>query len=364
LQILEQVGHILLNHGKTLIIYAAVLILLEKFFIAQRTQESWRSDSKLDLMYSFLLPIIVSPIYGMMILGLSGFFWGVDGGAVKVNMNMEENALHGKSTISSQGNIDYIPDANFVGEDYFTIRNNDGRYFTNSLIQVSVSSSASSKEPTRAVNFSVEKKYRSGGSAAEGVGFFLKLRNFINSQNLIVQVLIALFILDFFGYLRHRLMHSKYLWPFHSIHHSSRQIDWLSTERNHPINFLIIVTLNLVAMIAVFDFLYVATISVLIRRGYGFFVHSNIRVSYGPLDYVFVSPLFHRWHHTDAKEGEGKNFAIIFSFVDVLFGSYRLPKGKEDSRSFGIFQEEIPNELWAQFIYPFKKLFQMKSNEL
>jgi sterol desaturase/sphingolipid hydroxylase (fatty acid hydroxylase superfamily) len=360
LQILEHVGRLLLNHSKTLIIYAVVLVLLERFFSAQRTQDNWRSDSKLDLYYSFLLPIIISPIYGILILGLSGFFWEVDQGAV--NMNMEQNALNGKSTISSKGNIDYIPDANFVGEDHFTIRNNDGKYFTNSLIRVSVAPSKSNDESKRAVNFSVEKKYRSGGSAREGVGVFLKLRNFINSQNLIVQVLIALFILDFFGYCRHRLMHSKYLWPFHSIHHSSRQIDWLSTERNHPINFLIIVTLNLIAIIAVFDFLYVATLSVLIRRSYGFFVHSNIKVCYGPLDTIFVSPLFHRWHHTDAKEGEGKNFAIMFSFIDVLFGSYRLPKGKEDPGSFGIFQAEIPNELWAQFIYPFKTLFRMKAD--
>jgi len=50
----------------------------------------------------------------------------------------------------------------------------------------------------------------------------------------------------------------------------------------------------------------------------------------------------------------------MFSFIDVLFGSYRLPKAKEDPGSFGIFEEEISNELWAQFIYPFKKLFQMK----
>ncbi len=116
---------------------------------------------------------------------------------------------------------------------------------------------------------------------------------------------------------------------------------------------------NLVSMVAVFDFLYVATLSVLIRRSYGFFVHSNIKVCYGLFDCVFVSPLFHRWHHSDAKEGEGKNFAIVFSFIDVLFGSYRLPKTKEDSSSFGIFEEKISNNFWVQFIYPFKKLFRM-----
>jgi sterol desaturase/sphingolipid hydroxylase (fatty acid hydroxylase superfamily) len=32
----------------------------------------------------------------------------------------------------------------------------------------------------------------------------MKLGNFINGQTIIVQILIALFILDFFGYWRHR----------------------------------------------------------------------------------------------------------------------------------------------------------------
>ncbi len=359
---LEHVGHLLLNHSKGLIVYAVVLILLEKAFPAQKNQDKWRVDSKLDLAYSFLLPIIINPLYGMAILGLSGFYWGADEGSNKVNMHLEQKALHGKVTVSPNGNIDYIPDENFQGEDYFTIKNNDGKYSTNSLIRVSVGGSNSGEESPRTVNFSVEKKYRSGSSIVSDSGVLLKLRNLINNQNLIVQVMIALFILDFIGYWRHRLMHSKYLWPFHSIHHCSRQIDWISTERNHPVNFLIIVLVNLISLIAVFDFLYVATLSILIRRSYGFFVHSNIRVCYGPLDYIFVSPLFHRWHHSDAKEGEGKNFSIVFSFIDVLFGSFYLPKTKEDSSSFGIFQEKISNGLWVQFIHPFKRLAKMKSN--
>ncbi len=226
---LEQIWRLSLNHGKWLIIYAVVLILLEKFFSAQKTQDKWRVDSKLDIFYSFLLPIIISPVYGLAILGLSGFFWEVDERAKKVDMLLVQEALHGKVTVNPQGNIDYIPNVNFQGEDYFTIKNNDGSYFTNSLIRVSVGPSQSNQEAKRVVNFQVEKKYRGGGSISDGSGVFLKLRNFINSQNLIVQVLTALFILDFFGYWRHRLMHSKHLWSFHSIHHSSRQVDWLST---------------------------------------------------------------------------------------------------------------------------------------
>lgn len=54
----------------------------------------------------------------------------------------------------------------------------------------------------------------------------------------------------------------------------------------------------------------------------------------------------------------------MFSFIDVLFGSYRIPKAKQYPNSFGIFEEKISNVLLVQFIYSVKKLIQMKSNEL
>jgi hypothetical protein len=77
-------------------------------------------------------------------------------------------------------------------------------------------------------------------------------------------------------------VYAKYLWTFLSIHHCSKEIDWLSTEQNHPVNFLIIVAVNLVSLIAVFDFLYIATLSVLIRRSYGFFFTAALRSVEGP----------------------------------------------------------------------------------
>ena len=47
----------------------------------------------------------------------------------------------------------------------------------------------------------------------------------------VVQVLFAVIIIDFISYWRHRLMHCRWLWPIHAIHHSSKRLDWLSTER-------------------------------------------------------------------------------------------------------------------------------------
>jgi sterol desaturase/sphingolipid hydroxylase (fatty acid hydroxylase superfamily) len=41
---------------------------------------------------------------------------------------------------------------------------------------------------------------------------------------------------DFLGYWQHRLFHGRSLWPFHAIHHSSTDLDWLSSVRLHPVN--------------------------------------------------------------------------------------------------------------------------------
>ena len=48
-----------------------------------------------------------------------------------------------------------------------------------------------------------------------------------------------LLIGDFAGYWAHRWLHRRRLWRFHAIHHSSPQVDWLSSVRVHPINDIV-----------------------------------------------------------------------------------------------------------------------------
>src|SRR5690606_20796410 len=52
----------------------------------------------------------------------------------------------------------------------------------------------------------------------------------------LVVIFAAIFIGDFIGYWRHRLEHSRLLWPSHSIHHSDDKMTWLTLHRFHPIN--------------------------------------------------------------------------------------------------------------------------------
>lgn len=53
------------------------------------------------------------------------------------------------------------------------------------------------------------------------------------------QVALILLIGDFIGYWVHRGFHGRRLWKFHAVHHSSKDLDWLSSVRLHPVNDIV-----------------------------------------------------------------------------------------------------------------------------
>lgn len=167
------------------------------------------------------------------------------------------------------------------------------------------------------------------------------------------QVLLAVLVIDLVSYFRHRLMHTRWLWPVHAIHHSSRRLTWLSTERFHLLNHLVTATINIVVVRLFFP--PVPTfLSSMLRRGYNFFIHSNVRVDYGPLGYLLVSPRFHHWHHSRAAEAIDTNFSTFFSGVDWLFGTFYLPADGSYPADLGE-PGDIPEDLVAQAAYPFRE---------
>jgi sterol desaturase/sphingolipid hydroxylase (fatty acid hydroxylase superfamily) len=69
---------------------------------------------------------------------------------------------------------------------------------------------------------------------------------------------------------------------------------------------------------------------------------------------VIASPVFHRWHHTSEEEGLDKNFAGLFPFIDLAFGTFYMPEGRQPER-FGIVRDDVPDGLVAQLAYPFRR---------
>ena len=174
----------------------------------------------------------------------------------------------------------------------------------------------------------------------------------VSRQPVWLQALEMFVVGDFIGYWMHRLFHTGRWWKFHAVHHSSQEVDWLSSVRLHPVNDLA------TRFVQVFPPLFLGfnpTVLVAytpVLAFYSILLHANVNWSYGPLRAVIASPVFHRWHHTNEEAGLDKNFAGFFPFWDLLFGTYYMPKGQLPTQ-FGI-PDKMPEHIVGQLLFPFR----------
>ncbi|MCU1235186.1 MAG: sterol desaturase [Candidatus Solibacter sp.] len=138
-------------------------------------------------------------------------------------------------------------------------------------------------------------------------------------------------------YWGHRWSHRiPWLWRFHAVHHSAEELDWLVGSRAHPVDMVFTRLCGMAPMYVLglaqpmgnsVDL--VPVLVTLLGTIWGFFVHSNVLWRLGWLERVIASPAFHHWHHTnDGPEYLDKNFAPMLPWVDQVFGTLYLPKGK------------------------------------
>jgi sterol desaturase/sphingolipid hydroxylase (fatty acid hydroxylase superfamily) len=165
---------------------------------------------------------------------------------------------------------------------------------------------------------------------------------------------LAVFLGDFIGYWRHRLEHTRWLWPTHAIHHSDEEMNWLTLNRFHPVNRITTVIIDSTFLMAMGLPAWAVIANSLVRNYYGYFIHADLPWTYGKLGNVFVSPAMHQWHHAKDIKYAGTNFATVFAIFDRVFGTFALP-GPCDV-PLGIAQD-IGNNVPAQLAYPFKAWF-------
>ena len=173
----------------------------------------------------------------------------------------------------------------------------------------------------------------------------------LSRQPLWLQTLQIYLIVDFCGYWTHRLFHRGRWWPFHAVHHSSENLDWLGSLRVHPVNDL----LNKLAQVTPVLLLgynpAVTLSSAPALTLYALFLHANVNWDFGPLRCILATPVFHRWHHSRDRNAWDKNFAGLLPLWDILFGTYYMPKDRHPE-NFGIC-EPMPNSYLRQLWEPF-----------
>jgi sterol desaturase/sphingolipid hydroxylase (fatty acid hydroxylase superfamily) len=168
------------------------------------------------------------------------------------------------------------------------------------------------------------------------------------------QVAVYLLLADLMMYWTHRAFHTMSLWRYHAIHHAPAHLDWTSANRFHPINIIF----HSVLADAVLLLLGISPTTLVLLApfnvGTSALVHANLNWTFGPFRYLFASPVFHRWHHTDYRRGGSKNFAPTFPFIDLLFGTFYMPKGELPDQ-YGVHDKHFPEDFVQQMLYPFRR---------
>jgi len=153
---------------------------------------------------------------------------------------------------------------------------------------------------------------------------------------------VAAFIFDdLLRFLQHLLMHRiPLLWKFHQTHHSARILTPITLYRAHPVESVLAVLRNSLSLgisSGVFIFLFGSVMSIwtiLGVNGLGFTFnliganlrHSHIRLGFGWLEHIVISPLQHQIHHSKKSEHYDKNFGVTLAIWDQLGGTLMLSK--------------------------------------
>jgi sterol desaturase/sphingolipid hydroxylase (fatty acid hydroxylase superfamily) len=83
-------------------------------------------------------------------------------------------------------------------------------------------------------------------------------------------------------------------------------------------------------------------------------IHANVKLRFGPLRHVFVTPAYHHWHHAQDDEAIDRNYAAHFPFIDRLFGT-AVRSSREWPQQYGVVGDGVPTGLWRQTLHPFRR---------
>ena len=180
-----------------------------------------------------------------------------------------------------------------------------------------------------------------------------RLQALIRSQPVWIQFVEVLFVADLTQYAGHRLMHeSPRLWRFHAVHHCPAQMDWLAGSRMHFAEVLFIRSL-VITPVYLLGFAESAINAYVIWVGIqSVLIHSNTRIPFSWLSYLFVTPHFHHWHHAADAEAIDRNYAANLPALDMIFGTYVGNRGSWPER-YGVVGKPLPKSFFGQLLYPF-----------
>ena len=155
------------------------------------------------------------------------------------------------------------------------------------------------------------------------------------SLTLLVSYSIVLFLAeDLSRYGLHKLLHSRWLWRIHAVHHSASILTPFSLFRVHPLEKLLYQLRSSCVhglMIGIFFYgfgvqqqawqLFGISGFVLLFNIFGANLrHSMVPISFGKLEHFLISPVQHQLHHSPGYSRQ--NLGSVLAIWDKLFGTW------------------------------------------
>lgn len=153
----------------------------------------------------------------------------------------------------------------------------------------------------------------------------------------------------------HRLLHRvPFLWEFHKVHHSVKQMGFAAHLRYHWMENVVYKTIQYVPLAMLGYGLQDFFIADIIAISIGHLNHANVQVPMGPLKYLLNHPQMHLWHHAKKIPNQyGINFGISLSIWDYLFGTVYYPSEDAEVELGFPEDESFPKDFVHQELYPF-----------
>lgn len=169
-------------------------------------------------------------------------------------------------------------------------------------------------------------------------------------------VLVAGAIIDLGLWAMHRASHrSGFLWRLHALHHSAERLYWLNGERRHPLSALVLAAPGItLAVLLGAPPLAIGTWMAIVSVHLAF-QHANLDFTLGPFRYVLCVAEIHRWHHKREYEDAQVNFGELWTFWDLLAGTFHHEQNGVRSGEVGLREQRMPTRYFAQLAWPWSR---------
>jgi sterol desaturase/sphingolipid hydroxylase (fatty acid hydroxylase superfamily) len=189
---------------------------------------------------------------------------------------------------------------------------------------------------------------KTGKIASEFVPFSLEIHRFP-----VLDYVGCFLVAELLNYLIHFLKHSGFLWRFHFQHHLSERYNTLLTTHTHGpeviiSGFIISILMGIIGFgqeaINTYFLFYSLANS---------YQHMSRNLSLGFLDYIIVSPRYHRVHHSKKMRA---NYGSTLTFWDIIFRTAYFPQRHEIYKDIGIEKKNEPFGFLKESIFFLKKI--------